>query len=137
MPAAGRSGILLGLCAIALVACIPVPRGANPLAVRFMTPEQLRAYSEQVFRHQNKLLTRMMFAGFEISLLGGNPEQEILEAERAVEEACSSLNRLASMRSTSESPGALLRGRAWLEVRRCEQHADELEQILNRYGIPG
>ncbi|MDT8437742.1 MAG: hypothetical protein RQ729_01885 [Wenzhouxiangellaceae bacterium] len=134
MQAPGRWTLLLALIA---VGCIPVPRGPNPLDLRFMTPEQLGEYSEQVFRHQNAVLTRMMFAGFEIDLLDEEPAEKIRAAERAVNETCDDLNRLASMRMNDDQASLLLMSEAWFEVRSCQQRTDELEQLLNRHGIPG
>jgi len=102
-----------------------------------MTPGDLRAYSEQVFRHQNKVITRMMMAGFEIDGLTETQRQQIERAESKLNESCDSINEIASARVQREQTGLLLRGEVWLSVRGCEQRTDQLESLLNEYGIPG
>ncbi|MDT8449330.1 MAG: hypothetical protein RQ847_04070, partial [Wenzhouxiangellaceae bacterium] len=55
------SGALGGL--LMLAGCIvPVPKGDNPLAMRLMTRDGLKDYSEEVFRRQNRVMTRLMMA---------------------------------------------------------------------------
>lgn len=119
-----------------LAACIvPVPRGPNPLELRFMTPDRLRTYSEKVFRHQNRVTSRMMMASFQLDGLTEKQRQALERAERRVNESCSSLNELASARVNQEDTGLLLRGEAWMTVRRCEQRAEALEALLDKHGI--
>lgn len=134
MTGSPRWGAIVVL--LLLAACVvPVPRGPNPLELRFMTPDRLRTYSENVFRHQNRITSRVMMASFQLDGLTQKQRQALERAERRVDESCSSLNQLASARASQEETGLLLRGEAWMTVRRCEQRTEALEALLDKYGI--
>lgn len=134
MPASPRWGAIVAT--LLLAACIvPVPRGPNPLELKFMTPDRLRTYSERVFRYQNRITSRMIMAAFQFDDLTETQRRAIERAERRVNESCSSLNELASARINQEDTGLLLRGEAWMTVRRCEQRTEALEALLDKHGI--
>lgn len=121
-----------------LAGCIvPVPRGANPLELKFMTPEELSEYSEQVFRHQNRVMTRLMMAPLEVESLSSAEATRLERAEQRMNDACDALNQAASQRSEGQDTGFWLGNQVRQTVRQCKAESRALEDLLNQLGISG
>jgi len=130
----GALGRLASSCLLTLSigACIPVPRGENPLNVRFMSTEELREYSEEVFRHHNQVMTRLMMAP--IDSISPGARKKIERAESRMSETCASINKVASMRARGQDPDFELENRVRRTIRECAEQTRQVEQLLNRHG---
>jgi len=125
------------LAAVVLTAagCVPVPRGDNPLELRFMTTEDLRDYSEQVFREHNRVTTRLMMAPLDADAVSDEQRSRIDRAETRMNEACASLNRIASARARDQDTGIELENRVRRNVRACARRTERLRTLLDELEI--
>lgn len=123
------------LLLLVLAGCVPVPKGGDLLDVRFMSTEELRDYSEQVFRHQNRVTTRLMMAPVDSESIGGDDLRRIERAESRMNDACASLNEVASARSAGEDVDIELENRVRRKVRMCAERTEQLEDILDELEI--
>ncbi len=128
---------IAALAAISLLAgCIvPVPRGTNPLELKFMKPEELSEYSEQVFRHHNRVMTRLMMAPLEVESLSSAQAMRLERAEARMNDSCEALNQAASQRSEGQDTGFWLENQVRQTVRRCSAETRALEDLLAQLGI--
>jgi len=121
--------ILLGGC------IVPVPKGHNPLALRFMSQENLRSYSEAVFRRHNQATTRLMMAPLEVESLSSAALTRLENAEQRMNEACSSLNAVASARASDTDTGLALENEVRQTVRVCDAATQRVEALLDEFGV--
>ncbi len=121
-----RPALALALC-LNLGGCIvPVPERGDPLDFEFMTPDALREYSEQVFRRHNRVVSQLMMRG------GAATDSSIERAERRMNRACASLNRIASMRARGEDPDLGLQDRVRRDIRHCEHQTARVAELLDQ-----
>lgn len=130
-----RGAVACACCLLLVVGCIPVPRGHNPLNLRFMSSDELRAYAEQVFRHHNRIMTRLMMAPIDEDSLSSAQRERLEDAETRMSEACSSLNEIASDRASGEDSASGLENRVRRNVRQCAKNTRRVEKILDRLEI--
>jgi len=116
------------IAGLSLAGCIPVPERGDPFDLEFMSRDELRQYSETVFRRHNRVATRLMLA----TDSSERDRDELERAERRMNEACASLNRIASMRAAGEEPGLELENRVRRDVRLCEHTTVRVEELLDR-----
>lgn len=134
-PAHIVSFILVTSVIVSISGCIPVPRGDDPLDVRFMTRDELRDYSEQVFRRQNGLTTRLMMASPSRDALSESERRLIDKAESRMNEACASLNEIAAARAIGRDVDLELENSVRRTVRACAASARRLEDLLELHDI--
>lgn len=115
--------------------CVPVPRGDDPLDIRFMTTDQLRDYSERVFRRQNSVTTRLMLAPPMADALSAAERSRIDKAETRMYETCASLNEIAAARASGRDVELKLENQVRKSVRSCAASTRRLERLLDRHGI--
>ncbi|MFU8876590.1 MAG: hypothetical protein ACNA7E_00505 [Wenzhouxiangellaceae bacterium] len=122
---------------IPLAGCIvPVPRGLNPLHLKFMSAETLREYSEEVFRRHNRVVSRLMMATPEIESLSAAEAARLDRAEARMNEACAAINEIASLHATGDDSGFALQNEVRTTVRRCSARTKALERLLDQLEIP-
>lgn len=125
--------ILCGLIFSTLFGCVPVPRGDDPLDVRFMTPDELRDYSERVFRSHNKVTTRLMMAPpMDVS---ERSRRKIEQVESRMYETCASLNEIASARASGREVDLELENKVRTTVRSCAESTLRLKSLLDSNDI--
>jgi len=137
-PMVRRALILVGALALSggivlwLAGCIvPVPKGDNPLNVRLMSPDGLEDYAEKVFRHQNRIMTRLMMTPLEDDdSLSSSTLTRLENAEQRMNDACASLNQVARARSRGEDTSLQLENEVRETVRDCDSAARLLETLL-------
>jgi len=130
-----RLYIPLAAVVLAAASCVPVPRGDNPLALRFMTTEDLRDYSEQVFREHNRVTTRLMMANLDADSVSVEQRKRVNHAESRMNEACASLNQIASARALDQDTDIELENRARRHVRECARQTERLQTLLDELEI--
>ena len=122
------------LAGLALAGCIiPVP-GDGALDVEFMTRDELRDYSERVFRRHNRAVTRLMGA-LSSADVSARQADRLERLERRMNRACESLNRIASMRARGEEPDLELENRVRRDVRTCDDRTRRVESLLDELGV--
>lgn len=136
---ATRSGNRLAafLCALLLAigGCVPVPRGGDGQDLDFMSGEELRQYAEQTFRHQNRVTTRLMMAPLDSSSIDHENRRRIERAESEMNDACASLNEVASARARGEEVNAKLENTVRRNLRTCARKTKRLERILDALDV--
>jgi len=130
-----RSAVLVALVLTLATGCIPVPRGNNPLDLRFMSSNELRDYAEEVFREQNRLTTRLMMAPMEEGSANPRARRRIKKAESRMTKACASLNRIAMARAQGEEVDTKLEQTVRRNVRQCEHETRRLKKLLDKFEI--
>ena len=130
-----RSCIFVILFLSLVAGCVPVPRGHNPLELRFMSTDELREYAEEIFREQNRLTTRLMMAPMHNGAVTEPQRRRIEQAEARMNDACASLNAIASARAQGDNIDVELENRVRRDVRTCAQQAERLESLLDQFGI--
>jgi len=130
-----RPALLAVLMLVLAGGCVPVPRGDNPLDLRFMSSDELRAYAEKVFRIQNRLTTRLMMAPMAEGSVTRTQKRRIENAEARMRDACASLNRIASARAQGEEIDAELEHGVRRNVRQCEHEARRLRDLLDKLEV--
>jgi hypothetical protein len=128
MCCAALSAALLHGCVV------PVP-GEAPLDLELMTPDELRRYTEQVFRRHNRTVTRLMMA--EPGRLESEQRAQLDRAERRMNRACAALNEIASQRAAGQDPGFALENRVRRSVVDCEQRSEAVASLLDRFEPDG
>lgn len=124
------------LLASTLAACIPVPRGDGFLDIKFMTKDELSSYSEEIFRWQNRVMTRMMMASSMDEKVPESVVRRIEKAESRMFEACASLNEIAAARSIDDDDvGLELKNNVRTSVRSCARSTRRLEVLLDAHDI--
>lgn len=113
--------------------CVPVPRGDDLLDVRFMTTDELRDYSERIFRRHNKVTTRLMMAP--PMDIGENTRRRIEKAESRMYDACASLNEIASARASGRDVDLALENKVRTTVRSCAKATRRMEDLLDAHDI--
>ncbi|MDT8409942.1 MAG: hypothetical protein RQ741_10120 [Wenzhouxiangellaceae bacterium] len=130
--AAIRNGLTL-ICMLVLSACIvPVPRQGQPLNIHFMSPQQLRDYSEQVFRQHNQVMTRLMTMELEFGKIDPQTEEQLEQAEAQMSQACASLNEAASLRASGSQPSRKLGNEVRRSIRDCKAETARMADLLDR-----
>jgi len=128
-----RSIALLSL--LFLSGCIPVPHGEDGLDVRFMSADELRDFSERVFRRHNSVTTRLMMAPPADDTASRATRKRIEKAESRMYRACASLNEIASARASNREVDLALENRVRKTVRSCAESTRRLESLLDEHGI--
>ena len=118
-----------------LSACVPVPRGEGLLDVRFMTTDELRDYSERVFRLHNSITTRLMMAPPADDKLSKSTRLRIEKAESRMYRACTSLNEIAEARASGREVELELENKVRKTVRSCAEATRRLESLLDTHDI--
>lgn len=126
---------LLCVLLLAIAGCIPVPRGGDGTDMRFMSSDELREYAEEVFRHQNRVTTRLMMAPLDAPSIGEDDRRRIEQAETRMNNACASLNEIASARSSGEDVDRKLENTVRKQVRTCARETGRLEDLLDALDI--
>lgn len=124
-------------CAVLLAAVlggcyVPVP-GEDPLDLELMTRDEMRAYSEDVFRRHNRTVTRLMMAGTDT--LSPDRREDIERAEARMNRACADLNRIAAQRAAGREPDLALENRVRRSVTECERRTERVASLLDRYDV--
>ncbi|MBL39200.1 MAG: hypothetical protein CMP07_12405 [Xanthomonadales bacterium] len=119
----------------AISGCVPVPRGNDPLDLRFMTTDELRDYSERVFRRHNGVVTRLMMAPPLDGEIGERARRRIEKAESRMNKDCSSLNEIAAARASGREVDLELENRVRRTVRSCAESTRRLETLLDEHGV--
>lgn len=136
-----RYATTLCILLLTLGGCIPVPRGGDGLDLDFMSGDELRAYAEEAFRHQNRVTTRLMMAPLDSPSISDDDRRRIEQAESEMNDACASLNEIASARARGEEADAALENTVRRTVRTCVRKTERLERILDVLdvgrGMPG
>lgn len=132
---ASRVSILSILIVTFIGSCVPVPRGPNPLELQFMSTEGLREYAEEVFRDQNRLTTRLMMAPMHADSISRKDRRRVDRAESRMNDACASLNEIASARAQGKEVDLELENRVREDVRGCAQQTKRLQALLDELGI--
>lgn len=125
-------------CALILssaAGCIPVPRGDDSLDVRFMTADELREYSERVFRRHNRVTTRLMMAPPLDDAVSRSARRQIEKAESRMYDACATLNEIAAARSSGREVERALENEARKTVRACAESTRRLESLLDEHEV--
>lgn len=126
------------LCALvssAMIGCVPVPRGDDLLDVRFMTTDELRDFSERVFRRHNRVTTRLMMAPPMDDRLTESKRRRIEKSEMRMYEACASLNEIAAARASGREVELDLENKVRKTVRSCAESTRRLEALLDAHDI--
>src|SRR6056297_4522 len=126
------------LCALvssAMIGCIPVPRGDDLLDVRFMTTDELRDYSERVFRRHNRVTTRLMMAPPMDDRVSKSTRRRIEKSEARMYEACASLNEIAAARASGREVEPGRENKVRKTVRSCAESTRRLEELLDAHDI--
>lgn len=100
-----------------------------------MTPDELREYSERVFRHQNGVMTRLMMAPPMGDEIGESVRRRVEKAESRMGKACSSLNEVAAARASGREVDMGLENQVRRTVRSCAESTRRLEALLDAHGI--
>ena len=105
---------------IGLVACASVPSGRS-------ASDSFAAYAEEVFRHQNQLISRlMMLADSEEPIENETFDQE----EQAMHEACQLLNEYAEREISGESMSWRFKMRVQDSIQDCDDSVRNLEALI-------
>ena len=115
--------------------CIPVPRGDDLLDVRFMSTDELRDYSEQVFRLHNRVTTRLMMAPRANDKVSDSTRRRIEKAEARMYKTCASLNEVAASRASGREVESGLENKVRKTVRSCAESTRRLASLLDKHGI--
>ena len=127
---------IFGIVVLSLAgSCLPVPRGHNPFELRFMSTEELREYAEEVFREQNRLTTRLMMAPMGPGSITSQQRGRVEKAEVRMNNACASLNTIASARARGNDIDVELENRVRRDVRECARQTERLKALLDEFEI--
>lgn len=85
------------------------------------------AYAEAVFRHQNKLISRIMLLS-DADVLPDNNRLE--NAEQSMNDACHLLNEYAEHESNGESMSLFFKRRVQASIENCDQKIQKLEALV-------
>lgn len=130
-----RDAITLCVLLLTLGGCIPVPRGGDVQDLDFMSGEELRKYAEEAFRHQNRVTTRLMMAPLDSPSVSDDDRRRIEQAESEMNDACASLNEIASARASGGDVDAKLENTVRRKVRTCARKTERLESILDELDV--
>lgn len=111
---------------------VPVP-GEGALDLELMTRDEMRAYSEEVFRIHNRTVTRLMMAGTDA--LSPDQRKDIERAEARMNRACADLNRIAAQRAVGRESDLALKNRVRRSVTDCERQSERVASLLERYDV--
>ncbi|MEX2497601.1 MAG: hypothetical protein WD397_01845 [Wenzhouxiangellaceae bacterium] len=100
-----------------------------------MSSDELRAYAEEVFRQQNRVTTRLMMAPLDSPSIGEDDRRRIEQAETLMNNACASLNEIASARTSGEEVDRKLENTVRKQVRTCARETGRLEDLLDALDI--
>lgn len=103
--------------------------------MRFMTTEELRDYSERVFRLHNSITTRLMMAPPADDKLSESTRRRIERAESRMYRACTSLNEIAAARASGREVELELENKVRKTVRSCAESTRRLESLLDTHDI--
>lgn len=129
------AGVPIVLAGLLTGGCVPVPRGDNPLHMRFMTTGDLRDYSEAVFREQNRVTTRLMMAPLHADAISTEERRRVERAEARMNDACASLNQIASQRARGQDTDLALENKVRRNVRECARATERLQKLLDELEI--
>lgn len=130
--ASPRRALAAALLGATLTGCIvPVP-GDDPLELELMTPDELRAYTEDVFRRHNRVVTQLMMAG--TASLDERQRRRLERAEARMNRACADLNEVASARAAGRDTDLALENRVRTSVADCEGRTETVASMLERFG---
>ncbi len=90
-------------------------------------------YAEAVFRHQNEVSSRWMMLN-DADQLSDN--EELSQAEDAMDEACELLNQYAERESEGESMSWRFQSRVRESIQACDASVARVERLLNIYAPP-
>jgi hypothetical protein len=126
-----RRPLAAALLGATLAGCIvPVP-GDDPLELELMTPDELRAYTEDVFRRHNRVVTQLMMAG--TASLDERQRRRLERAEARMNRACADLNDVASARAAGRDTDLALENRVRTSVADCEGRTEAVASMLERF----
>lgn len=115
-----NSFLITLLVMVVSVACSTLPPNAKQY-------DSFATYAEAVFRHQNKLVSRIMILS-DADIL---PEDDSLEdAEQSMYDACHLLNEYAEHESNGESMGLFFKHRVQASIENCDYNIQRLEAIV-------
>ncbi|MFO7763408.1 MAG: hypothetical protein R6V61_06730 [Wenzhouxiangellaceae bacterium] len=100
-----------------------------------MSGEELRKYAEEAFRHQNRVTTRLMMAPLDSPSVSDDDRRRIEQAESEMNDACASLNEIASARASGDDVDAKLENTVRRKVRTCARKTERLESILDELDV--
>lgn len=120
---------------LAIGGCVPVPRGGDGQDLDFMSGEELRQYAEETFRHQNSVTTRLMMAPLDSPSIDNENRRRIQRAESEMNDACASLNEIASARARGDEVNAKLENTVRRNLRTCARKTRRLESILDALDV--
>jgi len=129
-----RSIVVSLVLLVAAAGCIPVPKD-HLFQMDFMSIEELREYSEEVFRHQNRITTRIMMASLDAPSISEDDQRRIDRAESRMNEACASLNEIAAVRAQGEEVGRELQNTVRKTVRSCAQETKRTQRLLDALDV--
>lgn len=105
---------------ISSVACSSLPSNAKQY-------DSFASYAEAVFRHQNKLISRIMLLS-DADILPDNNRLE--DAEQSMNDACHLLNEYAEHESDGDSMGLFFKHRVQSSIENCDYNIQKLEAIV-------
>lgn len=95
-------------------------------------PEGFAAYAESVFRHQNKVSSRLMM----LNDMDQLPDSESFEvAESQMQNACHLLNEYAEHESDGESMSLNFKSKVQDSIELCDQSIERMEALLISAGL--
>lgn len=97
--------------------------------------EGTRQRAERVFRMQNQVTTRAMFAQMDPGTRDAQELERLYEAEAAVREACEPLNRVALSYVDAHEPTLAEKLRVPASLAPCERETQRLDGLLHAYGL--
>lgn len=100
-----------------------------------MTADELREFSERVFRRHNSVTTRLMMAPPAEDTVSRAIRKRIEKAESRMYRACSSLNEIAAARASNREVGLELENKVRKSVRSCAKSTRRLESLLDEHHI--
>lgn len=100
-----------------------------------MTTNELRSYSERVFRRHNRVTTRIMLAPPAAGDVTEAERRRIERAESRMNRACTHLNQVAEARAGGKDASAALQNKVRKTVRSCAETTRRLETLLDKHGI--
>ncbi|PPD35805.1 MAG: hypothetical protein CTY19_01815 [Methylomonas sp.] len=102
---------------LSTTACSTLP----PAAKQY---DSFSAYAESVFRHQNDLISRLMMRN------DTDDNDELEDAEDAMNDACHLLNEYAEREMEHESMGLFFKRKVQSSIEECDQEIRKLETML-------
>lgn len=114
----------LVLILLGTTACSTLPPAAQEY-------DSFAAYAESVFRHQNKLISRLMMMNGSVALDDNEAFEAALEnAEQSMNDACRLLNEYAENEMEGESMSLFFKHRVKASIESCDLKIQELEAML-------